>query len=201
MHRPRLTQASHSPPVRPLLKTQMGLTFDGTYYWSVTGGSARGMRESQYNAAGVLIADYAPNLDFRSIFSAAPDRIFARTYNSNVIYKQTSDGVFAGVTTLQGGLDSQSAVALIKGSSSAELIARLGATVTRWDVTGQLIGTVELIGFGSVPGEDFVSPESWYRRARQLLVHLQQWASVGVDHRRRAAFQCHSERSRLIRQL
>lgn len=130
---------------------QMGLTFDGTNYWSVRGNNV-GLSESQYSAGGVLIADYAPHLDFRSIFSGGPNNVFARTYNSNVIYKQTSDGVFAGAVRLQGGsLDLQSAV--VFNGSRTEFIARLGATVTRWDVKGQLIGTVELIGFGSIGRE------------------------------------------------
>ena len=165
--------------------TQMGLTFDGTYYWSVRGDHTDGMQESQYSADGVFIADYAPGLDFRSIFSAGPNRVFARTFNSNLIYKQTSDGVFGGVTLLQGSLNQQSSVALITGSSSPELIARSGATVTRWDVTGQLIGTVALIGFGSVPGEQFYPQNRgiaghgnyWFTYSNGL---LSVWSNAGV---------------------
>lgn len=150
--------------------TPAGLAFDGTDYWSVSGGFATDLNESEYTSDGALLADFGPGLDFRSVFSPGPNQIFARTFESPAIYQQTAPGVFTKVVRLNGGsLDSQSAVVLDFQASGAEFIAQSGGTVTRWDARGQLIGTVSLIGYGTVHNENN------YPQNRGIAAHGGHW--------------------------
>ena len=133
--------------------TTMGLAFDGTHYWAVAGGSGSGQRLVEYDAAGTLVAKFSPGLDFRSVFTDATNTVFARAYSDPKIYKMTSPGVFATQTTLTGGsLDSQSSVVL--NSAGTAYIAQNGGTVTSWDLTGALIGSTTLVGFGTPASEN-----------------------------------------------
>src|SRR5262249_27551808 len=54
-----------------LFPTTMTLAFDGTHYWSCSGGTTDGERLAQYDLSGNLIARFAPGLDFRSVFADA----------------------------------------------------------------------------------------------------------------------------------
>lgn len=136
-----------------LEQTRMPAAHDGIYYWSSSGGSPGGLRLAQYDGAtGDLIATYAPNLDFRSIFTDAAGNLYARQFNSPIIYQQTDPGTFATYVTLIGGpLDQQSAVVL--NSDGTEYIAMAGGTVSQWDSTGTFLGTVALLGYGTMFGE------------------------------------------------
>ena len=135
------------------LQTRMTLAFDGTNYWSVTGGGPGGIREAQYTAAGAFLANYSPGLDFRSIFTDAGGDVFARQFASSTIYQQTAPGVFVPLTTLVGGtLNAQSAVVL-NGAGTEYLAANMGV-VNRWSLAGNFLGTINLAGFGSVAGEN-----------------------------------------------
>ena len=138
------------------VQTRMTLAFDGTHYWSVTGGGSGGIREAQYTAAGAFLANYSPGLDFRSIFTDAGGDVFARPYASNTIYQQTAPGVFIPMTTLVGGtLNAQSAVVL-NGAGTEYLAANVGI-VNRWSLAGNFLGTINLAGFGTVAGENTYS--------------------------------------------
>ncbi len=145
-----LIQATSFPDA--LGSTTMTIAYDGTYYWSSTGGSAGEIREAQYDSSGNLIATYAPGLDFRSIFTNAAGQVFARAYSDPRIYIQTSPGVFTPYATLSGGsLHDQSSVVL--NGAGTEYIAMLVGSVSRWDLGGNFLGSTILSGYGSGDGE------------------------------------------------
>jgi hypothetical protein len=136
-----------------LTSTSMGMAFDGTNYWSCSGGGSTGVRYARYTSSGALVTTYSPGLDFRSLFTRADGTVLARAYNTNVIYQQTSPGVFlASGTTLTGGtLDPQSA--LVLNAAGTEYQAASGGVVSRWSTNGTYLGSVALLGFGSLSGE------------------------------------------------
>lgn len=128
--------------------TPMGIAFDGSNYWSVSGGSSGGVREARYNSSGSLLSTYSPGLDFRSIFTNASGTVYARQYNNNQIYQQTTPGVFSSILALTGGiLNEQSSVVL--DIANNQYIAMNAGTVSRWNTSGNYLGTVSLSGFGS----------------------------------------------------
>nr|WP_316642785.1 PEP-CTERM sorting domain-containing protein [uncultured Roseateles sp.] len=135
--------------------TTMTIAFDGTSYWSTSGGGTGGTRLAQYDASGATVGTFAPGLDFRSVFTDAGNNVLARQYASSTIYQQTAPGVFSSVLTLNGGtLDSQSAV--VKDGSN--FVAISGGSVSQWDASGNFIGAVSLTGFGTV-GLEAVYPQ------------------------------------------
>jgi len=141
-----------------LASTTIGMAFDGTNYWSCSGGGSSGVRLARYSLTGTLVATYSPGLDFRSVFTQPDGTLLARAYADNVIYQQTTPGAFvpSGVTLTGGTLDPQSAVVL--NGAATEFDALSGGVVSRWNTNGSYLGTVNLIGFGKVPGEN-VSPQ------------------------------------------
>jgi uncharacterized repeat protein (TIGR01451 family) len=134
--------------------TTVALAFDGTNYWSASGGSAGGNRLARYDAAGAVLNTYAPGLDFRSVFTTANGAVLARAYNDPVIYRQNAPGGFvpSGVTLTGGTLDDQSAVVL--NGAGNEYLAMSAGTVSRWSTNGTYLGSVALQGYGSVSGEN-----------------------------------------------
>jgi hypothetical protein len=142
-----------------LIGATMTMAFDGTNYWSCSGNGPTGVRLARYGLSGALVATYSPGLDFRSLSTKADGTLLARAYSSGVIYQQTSPGVFvsSGVTLTGGTLDSQSSVVL--NGAGTEFNAMSGGVVSRWSTNGTYLGAVNLIGFGSIAGEN-VSPQS-----------------------------------------
>ena len=136
-----------------LASTTMTLAYDGTNYWSCSGGGTGGNRYARYDASGLLLSTYAPGLDFRSIFTDRRGHVFARAVSSSIIYVQLSPGQFtnSGVSLSGGSLDSQASVIL--NGTGTEYIAMSGGAVSRWGTNGVFLGTVTLQGFGSVSGE------------------------------------------------
>jgi hypothetical protein len=136
-----------------LTSISMPLAFDGTNYWSCSGGSTNGIRLAQYDTNGVLLATFSPGLNFRSIFTDGAGTILARAYSNNLILLQTAPGVFtpSGVTLTGGSLDPQASV--IMNGAGTEYDAVSNGVVSRWDPDGNFIGTVALQGFGSLNGE------------------------------------------------
>jgi hypothetical protein len=139
--------------------TTMTMAFDGTNYWSCSGGTTSGNRLARYGLSGALVTTYAPGLDFRSVFTRTDGTLLARAYASGVIYQQTSPGVFAssGITLTGGTLDVQSSVVL--NGAGNEYQAMSGGVVSRWSTNGTYLGIVTLSGFGSVSGEN-ISPQN-----------------------------------------
>jgi uncharacterized repeat protein (TIGR01451 family) len=136
-----------------LAPTVMTMAFDGDGYWECAGGSGSGTRLAHYDILGNLEATYAPGLDFRSVFTDAAGNLYARTFGSSVIYRQTAPGVFSNYLTLASGLlDVQSSVVL--NSSGTEFIAMSAGLVSHWLNDGTFLGTVILNGFGALPGEN-----------------------------------------------
>ena len=130
------------------------IAFDGTNYWACTGSDASGVRLGRYDASGNLVGSYSPGLDFRSVFTDGNCAVLARAYSDRTIYRQIAPGVFtnSGVTLTGGTLDSQSSV--VFNGPGTEYIAMSGGTVSRWSPSGAYLGSVALIGFGSISGEN-----------------------------------------------
>ena len=138
--------------------TVMTMAFDGTGYWGCSGGSTTGTRLARYDILGNLQATYSPGLDFRSVFTDAGGNLYARTFASPIIYRQTAPGVFSNYLTLaSAALDVQAAVVL--NGSGSEYIAMSGGVVSHWLTDGTFLGTVNLVGFGSLAGEN-LSPQN-----------------------------------------
>lgn len=139
--------------------TTMTIAFDGTSYWSSTGGNTGGVRYARYDAAGNPVATYSPGLDFRSVFTApGGGTVYARPFADDTIYVQTAPGVFAASATLSvpgltgtGPSGDQSAV--VFNSAGTELLAATGGVVYRWDVAGSALPSVTLNGFGALNNE------------------------------------------------
>ena len=129
-----------------LTATTMTMAFDGTNYWSCSGGSTNGTRLARYGLTGALIATYSPGLDFRSLMTKADGTLLARAFNSGVIYQLTNVGVFvsSGITLTGGSLNSQSSVVL--NGAGTEFDAMSGGVVSRWSTNGTYLGIVNLIG-------------------------------------------------------
>ena len=137
-----------------LEQTSMNMTYDGNHYWSASGGSPGGNRLAEWNGSGGYIASYQPNIDMRSVFTQGGNSstVYCRGYGSNVVMRQTSPGVFTSHVTLSGGtLDSQSQVEF--NSDGTEYVAHLNGTVSRWDLSGNFLGSVTLSGYGSMFNE------------------------------------------------
>ena len=125
--------------------TTMTVAFDGSNYWSASGGSASGDRYAQYDAAGSVVSTYAPGLDFRSVFTDASGNVHARAFSDPTIYSQTSPGVFAPLLSLSGGsLDAQSSVVL---DDDGNFVAMDNGAVDVWDPTGALLSSFTLTGY------------------------------------------------------
>ncbi len=135
--------------------TTMTIAWDGTSYWSSSGGGAGGVRYAKYSGAGAALGTYSPGIDFRSVFTKGGNgaTVYAREYASNLIKQQGAAGVFSNVITLAGGaLDAQAAV--VWNEDASELVAFNAGTVSRWSAAGASIGTVALTGFGNLNGEN-----------------------------------------------
>jgi hypothetical protein len=135
-----------------LPSTTMPMAFDGTNYWEVAGGFSTGFRLAQYDPNGVLLGTYQPGFDFRSIFTDGKC-LLARVFNSPIIYRMVSPGVFtnSGVSLIGGTLNSQASV--VMNSAATEYLALGLGAVSRWDNRGNYLGSVVLNGYGSLAGE------------------------------------------------
>lgn len=134
-----------------LTDTTMTMAFDGTSYWSSSGGSSDGVRYAQYDSSGAIVNTYSPGLDFRSVFTLG-STVLARQYSSSDIYVQTTPGTFVVGTTLAGGIpDPQSAVVL--GMNDTELDAFSSGILSKWDGSGNYLGAVTFVGFGTMGTE------------------------------------------------
>jgi len=123
--------------------TTMTVAFDGSSYWTSSGGYRYATNLAQYTAGGNLLGTYVPGLDMRSVFTDASNNVLARQFADNTIYQQTSPGNFSSLLTLNGGyLDAQSAV--VKDGSN--YVALAGGTVSQWDAAGNYVGAVTLNG-------------------------------------------------------
>jgi uncharacterized repeat protein (TIGR01451 family) len=141
-----------------LSPTVMTMAFDGASYWACAGSPPSGTRLARYDILGNIQATYAPGLDFRSVFTDSAGNLYGRVYASSVIYRQTAPGVFSNYLTLASGpLDAQSSVVL--NGNGTEFIAMAGGVVSRWLPDGSFLGTVNLLGFGALPGEN-ISPQN-----------------------------------------
>jgi hypothetical protein len=136
-----------------LQSTTMTLAWDGTSFWSSSGGGPNGDRLAQYTAQGALVKTYQPGIDFRSVFTigGAGATLYARGFSDPFVRTMTSPGSFANAISLSGGtLDAQAAV--VWNAAGTELVAMIGdnassATVSRWTPQGTFIASFTLQGF------------------------------------------------------
>lgn len=127
--------------------TTMTLAYDGNHYYSSSGGGPSGIRETMYSNTGLYQAGYAPGLDFRSIFTNNSGGILARQYASNIIYRQTSPGVFANSVSLIGGrLDEQANVDM---NDLGQFVSQQFGNVSVWNANGSLAKTFALNNFSA----------------------------------------------------
>ncbi|WP_182345073.1 IPTL-CTERM sorting domain-containing protein [Comamonas koreensis] len=134
-----------------LASTSMTLAYDGSHYWSSSGGSASGERLAQYSSAGALVAKFASGLDFRSVFTQGAN-LYARQFNDATIYQQAAAGTFAPLVTLTDLTEQQ--VGVVLNGAGNEYIALVEGNVYRWSLAGSPLGSVALVGFGTQPGEN-----------------------------------------------
>jgi MYXO-CTERM domain-containing protein len=128
--------------------TSMTLAFDGTNFWSATGGG-QNFPMHQYDAAGNWQATYNPGPDFRSIFTDGSN-VYARSFSDPTIYFQNAPGSMVPALTLNGGfLDSQAGVVF----TGSEYIANNYGSLDRWDAAGNYVGSTPLSGFGGMNNE------------------------------------------------
>ena len=142
--------------------TPMTVAFDGVNYLSGSGGGSTSP-EAMYSGTGaqLAVASPSPGIDFRSLFSDATGAIYARGFNSNVIYKQTSFSNFTPFVTLDGTLDSQMQVVL--DSNGSRYIGNINGQVQEWSLSGALIGTVTLgPNFNASNGLDIASAGGYW---------------------------------------
>jgi len=138
-----------------LEQTSMNMTFGGGHYWSASGGASGGNRLAEWDNTGAHVASYQPGIDMRSVFTVggSGSPVYARGFSSRTIQRQTSPGVFTTHVTLNGGsLNSQSQVEF--NSDGTEYIAHNAGAVSRWDLSGNSLGSVSLSGFGSMFDEN-----------------------------------------------
>jgi len=124
--------------------TTMTLAWDGTNYYSASGGGG-GSPIQKYDAAGNLLASTppSPGIDFRSVFTNGANQLLARGFNSGVIRVQSATfGVFNPFVPLSGIADAQSAV--VMNSGFTEYLARTGTLLQRWDLAGNALASVTL---------------------------------------------------------
>lgn len=131
-----------------LSSTTMTITYDGSNYWSSSGGSASGIRYARYDASGNVLTTYSPGIDFRSVFTDGGGAVYARGFASNTIYKQTGAGVFSSYLSLSGGsLYDQSSVVL---NNSGNYVAFFNGEVSLWGASGAYLSSFLLSGYSGL---------------------------------------------------
>ena len=162
--------------------TPMPVAFDGVNYFAGSGGGPESP-ETLYSSIGaqLAVASPSPGIDFRSLFSDATGAIYARGYDSNVIYKQTSFSNFTPFVTLDGDLDPQMQVVL--DSNGSRYIGNMNGQVQEWSLTGALIGTVTLgPNFDASNGLDIASAGGyWLNYANSTLSAYNETTGQLVD--------------------
>jgi large repetitive protein len=138
------------------VSTPIGVSWDGSSYYLVSGGGPGGNRLLQTNAAFSLLNAYAPNRDFRSLMWVQ-GKLYSRSFATNVIDVFLTPGVASTYVTLGGpAIDLQASVSY--RADGDEFVSHSGATLRRWKLSdGTALPSVTLIGYGSDPGEDFVN--------------------------------------------
>ena len=133
-----------------MVDTPMTVAFDGTNYWAVNGGTSNSVEEQEYAATGVSVGTFNPGMDFRSDFTVG-STLYAKTFSGNVVYRQTSPGVFSSYVTLSNTPPSQSGL-IIYQNQYAVLNGTAG-TVSFYNLSGAATTTLTLQGFGTLSGE------------------------------------------------
>ncbi len=138
------------------LSTPIGVTWDGSSYYLISGGGPTGTRLVQTNAAFGLLNAYSPNRDFRSAMWVA-GKLYSRSFNTNVLDVYLTPGVASTYVTLAGAaVDSQASVSY--RSDGDEFVAHNGATLRRWKFSdGSALPSVTLTGYGLDAGESGIN--------------------------------------------
>ncbi len=138
--------------------TSMTIAYDGSNYWTSSGGSSSGTRLGRFTTGGSWVSGYAAGRDFRSVFTKgdgiAP--IYQREYNDRLIDVMSSPGVFSGSVTLSGGsLDAQSAV--VWDDINDQFVAQYNGRVDVWNGSGTWVKSVSLSGYS---GAELTYPQN-----------------------------------------
>lgn len=125
----------------------MGIAFDGTHYWTASGGLTTGTRLAQYDDMGNAIASFTDiNMDFRSITTDASGTLIARRYAQYTLEEQGSPpGSFTQGVTLSGGYVGDQATVVL--NRSGQYVSMLYGMVYTWDASGSLTSSFRLDGF------------------------------------------------------
>lgn len=123
----------------------MGMTFDGTSYWEVSGNSIDGERLAQISVDGELIAKYSPGIDFRAISTADNGTIYVSRHYSNVVSRMTAPGVFEDATTLDTAVESQRSIVI--NQAGDRFLTHADGIVSVWNLDGSLDRQVTLEGW------------------------------------------------------
>ncbi len=125
--------------------TAAGAAYSGGSYYLVYGGnSASPIVQTDSSGAITNSTSPSPGIDFRSVFTDASGDVYARGYNNNTIYEQTSFGNFTAVASLDGLSNDQSQVVL--DSSGTHYVANDDGTLQFWNLAGVSTGSVVLGG-------------------------------------------------------
>lgn len=109
-------------------QTPMAAAADGTYLYTVSGGSNGGQRFARYSSTGTFDIGAQPGIDFRSIFADNGGALFGKEYCGQ-IYGLTSAGVATPLFELSDP-DCQSSASL--NGDDTELYAMTGGVVYRF---------------------------------------------------------------------
>lgn len=142
-----------------LQTTRMAIAWDGASLWTSSGGGSTGIRLAEHDGTGMMLADYAPGLDLRSVFTQGDGTfpLYARVLNDLTIRVQIAPGSFVDHVTLVGGtLDSQASVAW--DPVNDRFIAHSVGVVDRWDPAGNYVDSVTLMGYGL--GNELMYPQN-----------------------------------------
>lgn len=129
---------------------------DGTWIYTVSGGSMDGDRLARHFLDGTLDQTFAPGIDFRSIFTDNSGNLYAKEFGTGSIYSMTQNGVPTFLYTLN---DPQSQSSASFNADDTELYTRDGSTIRRYDSgTGAFLGSFELMG---LIGDELETPAAW----------------------------------------
>ena len=123
---------------------------DGSFLYTVSGGTTGGERFARYLLDGTADLTFASGIDFRSIFTDNSGNLFAKEYGQGNVYSLTSGGMATFLFTLN---DPQPQTSADFNGDDSELYTRSGALIRRYNsANGSFIGSFTLQGMG--PNED-----------------------------------------------
>lgn len=136
----------------------MGITSDGSYYYTINGGNASWGEIRTYDLSGNPLQTVSCAIDARSIhFNPDDGKFYAKTYTRDWVEVNPETGEFSTVFPVMFH-DSQSSGALTP--DGAYILEHLDGTVYWYDAgTGSLIDTMSGFFFGSFPSSSAMTTD------------------------------------------